>query len=131
MFALSNTGNSIALNLANGLEESDILGKQIFELTIQATIGTIKGFAALVITIEQEECIEVTEILLFLQPLYTHSFLWANGLSIPQVILSPESYQPDVIFELESGMLRKYYNAIKVSKIIFFLFFWPWMLKNI
>lgn len=105
------------------MEESEILGKQIFELTIQAAIGTITGYTALVITIEQEECIEVTEVLLFEHPLYTHSFSWANGLSVPQVILNPASYQTDVIFELEGGMLRKYYNAIKLSKFYLIYYF--------
>lgn len=100
------------------MEESEILGKQIFELTIQAAIGTITGYTALVITIEQEECIEVTEVLLFEHPLYTHSFSWANGLSVPQVILSPASYQTDVIFELEGGMLRNTITQLNYQNFI-------------
>lgn len=92
------------------MEESDILGKQIFELTIQATIGTVNSFTAVVITIEPEECIVVTEILIFEKSLYTQSFSWTNGLTIPPIVLNPASYQTDVIFELEGGMLRKYFN---------------------
>lgn len=87
------------------MEESEILGKQIFELTIQATkTGTVNGFTALVITIEPEECIEVTEILIFEKSLYTQSFSWTDGLTIPSITLISTSYQTDVIFELEGGM---------------------------
>lgn len=97
------------------MEESNILGKQIFELTIQATIGAVNGFTALVITIEPDECIEVTEMLMFEKSLYTQSFSWTNGLTIPPIILNSASYQTDIIFELEGGMLRKYFIAIKLS----------------
>lgn len=99
--------------MANDLEESDILGKQIFELTIQASKGTVSGFAALVITIEPEECIEVTEILVFEKSLYTQSFSWASGLTIPPITLNPTSYQIDVAFVLEGGTFNKYNFAFK------------------